>query len=178
MNSSHMTKDILTTKHWAIFLLFLVAFALLNLLGDYFGVSPGDKDKVLKLPVLMIFLIYPLLVGQRLRSILSAHVLFKAKSNVSLVLDFFLLAIPYFIIRFADSKNLLLNGVFAVIGSVGFVRISAYPARELRSIELRRNAGIWEYTWETLQILYWPMGIWWIQPRINKIINRKITITE
>ena len=50
--------------------------------------------------------------------------------------------------------------------------------RVVKSIELKRNAGIWEYTPETFQFLCWPLGIWWTQPRLNKIATRDVVINE
>ena len=79
-----------------------------------------------------------------------------------------------------QEKDLnILTVVIAVIGVVGFTRLGAFPAREIRSIELKRNAGIWEYASETFQMIYWPLAVLWMQPRVNKIANKKaITISE
>lgn len=43
--------------------------------------------------------------------------------------------------------------------------LASLPAKALRSIELKRNAGIWQ----TFQFILWPLGIFWLQPRINDV---------
>jgi hypothetical protein len=46
----------------------------------------------------------------------------------------------------------------------------------LKSIELRRNAGVWEYAADTFNFMLWPIGVFWIQSRINEIPEREIVI--
>jgi hypothetical protein len=53
------------------------------------------------------------------------------------------------------------------------------PSQALKSFELKREAGFWEYVAVTFQIFAWPLCIWWIQPRINnafkKLQNKSIS---
>jgi hypothetical protein len=58
------------------------------------------------------------------------------------------------------------------------MKIFSFPARPLKSIELKRNAGIWEYTPEAFQFLFWPLGLWWTQPTINRIVTKELIIEE
>lgn len=47
-----------------------------------------------------------------------------------------------------------------------------YDARTIRSIELNRDPEASEYLVEMMLLWIWPVGIWILQPRINKIYNR------
>lgn len=59
-----------------------------------------------------------------------------------------------------------------------FYKVSS---KALRSVELKRDAGFWEYIASTFQIFAWPLCIWWIQPRINDAyenFRRKSIVTN
>jgi hypothetical protein len=47
----------------------------------------------------------------------------------------------------------------------------SYPARTLKSLETKKEIDINDYFGDIFRLLFWPIGIWTIQPRINKIAN-------
>lgn len=63
---------------------------------------------------------------------------------------------------------------FAILLSsiVSTVMVSAFPAKALKLIELNGDVDINDYFNDFLSILFWPIGIWFIQPRINRIIDK------
>jgi hypothetical protein len=44
-------------------------------------------------------------------------------------------------------------------------------SRALKSFELRRQAVVREYFWDFVSLLVFPIGIWFLQPRINRLPN-------
>ena len=54
-------------------------------------------------------------------------------------------------------------------------KLVQFPSQTIKSIELKREAGLWEYIADSFQMLFWFIGIWWLQPRINKINQRNLS---
>lgn len=59
-----------------------------------------------------------------------------------------------------------------------------FTAKTLRSVEMQQEAHFSDYIGEFFLIYFFPVGIWFIQPRINAIVNgemqlpRKVTVAE
>lgn len=66
------------------------------------------------------------------------------------------------------------RAIIATIALFILFKFIQFPSRRINSIELKREAGLWEYVADSFQILCWPLCIWWIQPRINRIIDKKM----
>ncbi|WP_125424241.1 hypothetical protein [Hymenobacter rigui] len=50
-----------------------------------------------------------------------------------------------------------------------------YVARALRSVELQRQAQFSECVGEFFLLWFYPVGIWFIQPRINQLADRTVS---
>ena len=66
-----------------------------------------------------------------------------------------------------DLLVLLFIGVPIYLGLM--IYIVLYAARTLKTIELGRLAKIDEYAGEAFLIWMVPVGVWFIQPRLNKL---------
>src|SRR5687768_11905772 len=74
---------------------------------------------------------------------------------------------------------IVLDGKFSSNGFFGFVWIvyliyavvqfMFFPSRALKSVEQRAEVGFDQYFEYFLLMLFWPAGIWWIQPKLNRI---------
>lgn len=172
--------DILKVKGWIIFLTFLFIFGPLSILLNYLASQFNDSvSTILGLAFfLILYFLYPFLVGLRLRSILSSQAHYNTKTNASIILDWLIVLVTISLTNVLNLQEQLLTVLVSTMGVVGIARLGAFPAHQIRSIELKRNAGIWEYFSETLQMIYWPLGVLWMQPRINKIANRAVKIEE
>jgi len=60
--------------------------------------------------------------------------------------------------------------LFIYIGTLLMI-INVYPARTLKGLEARREIDINDYFGDIFLFLFWPIGAWVIQPRINKLIS-------
>lgn len=75
--------------------------------------------------------------------------------------------------------TMFFGGAFESNGLLGFIWVAYlmyamfqfffYPGKALKSIELNQEAGIGEYFGYFILMIFWPIGIWWIQPKLNKI---------
>jgi hypothetical protein len=173
---------ILTLKHWQI---------LLILLTYEFGVVGLLILTNIELPRIIEALIfgyipvttYPLLLGIGLNRYIPTSDL-KRERNFK---AFKLFGCIWTLIYFGTEvlKPILFSGdnVTGVQSlSIGFATITLFvlfkfiqfPSRTIKSIELKREAGLWEYIADSFTILCWPLGIFWIQPRINKINSKNL----
>lgn len=177
---------IATRKHWEIFLGFILVTLLTNVILDavlgYFGYSPFDKlsratNFLLTFPL---YLSYPFLVGQDLNTRLNRQSKFKPTSTSSLIIPLSTLIVIYFIGLFYLDQNspIWIIVLLMAINLFLMMKIFSFPARPLKSMELKRNAGLWEYTPEAFQFLCWPLGVWWTQPTINRLVTKEIIIEE
>jgi hypothetical protein len=182
---------IATRKHWQIFIGFLTSLLLINVILDtvlrYFGYSPFDTlSRATNFMVTFpLYLSYPYFVGQDLNGLLKQQVKFIPTSNRSLFLLVAILMIPnfiaYFYLNSIRDKSELPTWLEAILMAINFsllFRICSFGARPMKSIQLKRTAGFWEYGEESFQFLAWPIGIWWTQPKINKLVTKEIIITE
>ena len=46
-----------------------------------------------------------------------------------------------------------------------------FPGKTLKTLELGKEATFGQYFSYFLLMIFWPIGIWFIQPKLNKIIK-------
>ncbi|TVT37956.1 hypothetical protein FNT36_22650 [Hymenobacter setariae] len=161
-----MDNLLLKAKHWQVFI-FLVAI--------YF-ISTYCKDNSLaSVAVFSILLVgyigWYALLGNSLYMYLPKKI--ECNSTWFLV-DAFLLIAFYGTIMILFDGNLQVNGVVAIPFFYLFFAIAHlfwFPAVLLISIESGSRPVFSQYAGTMLQLFFWPIGIWFIQPRINKIYN-------
>jgi hypothetical protein len=49
-----------------------------------------------------------------------------------------------------------------------------YPAKTLKRLETKEETDINDYFGDIFGLMFWPIGIWTIQPRINKFADDKV----
>jgi hypothetical protein len=64
--------------------------------------------------------------------------------------------------------------VLAVYALISLAIIYVYPAKMLKQLETNRDIDINDYFGDIIRLLFFPIGIWAIQPRINKLIDFKV----
>lgn len=128
---------------------------------------------------MLLYLVYPVLTSKRLSDLLSGEPLFERTDSGKLIAAAIatitlISCMPLIAIHSPEALHTGISLILLVMLSF----ICAVPGKQLKSIELKRNAGIWEYVPETFQFLIWPLGVLWLQPRINRTLERKIIIKE
>jgi hypothetical protein len=68
-------------------------------------------------------------------------------------------------------KQLLPAVLLCVISSVGLCYAFCFTAKALKTAERGQTVTFGEYVPELLGILIYPVGIWFIQPRVNKLVE-------
>lgn len=176
---------ILTLRHWQILLLLLAyEFSLVGLLI----LTEIELPRIVEVLVFGYIPItaYPLLLGLGLHrhipiSDLKREKDFKTFIIFSCIWTVTFFATEIFKLTLLPQDNVtdfqLLSVAIATITLFVLFKFIQFPSWIIKSIELKREAGFWEYVGDSVQILCWPLGIWWIQPRINKISDKKIVVT-
>jgi len=92
----------------------------------------------------------------------------------------YLIAMIPFAINFHDMMlqsyeriNTLIIIVGGIIGLVSIINIGIISAKSIREKENKENLTFGNYALEFFLILYMIIGVWILQPRLNKIMNEK-----
>ena len=159
-------ETILKLKNWQVFpILFLGYLLTVISIEDYPGVS--ITFKALGFTIIFGWI---LVLGKAISKISKGDdSLFTI--NAVIVISFFIL---FSVI--AQGKEFNVEGILAIplmYLLFAIAHIFVYPVKELKSIELNRDAKFKDYWRLFLLMIFWIIGIWFIQPRLNKVIKNK-----
>jgi len=160
---------LLKAKHWQIFILLITGITICNL--------KIATDPVLTLILsifgLVIYFIWLMAIGNKLHEYLPK----KVKLNYDLYLiNSFVLILGYAVIMIiTDGKGATFTGLAALPTFYifyAFLNFLAFPAKLINSIEIGKPAKFGEYVGDFFLIVFLPIGIWFLQPRVNKIVTQ------
>ncbi|HAD80168.1 hypothetical protein ACTS9T_08795 [Empedobacter falsenii] len=180
----------LTLKHWQVFALLIgVPFILQIVTFSLIIVTKDPKTLTYTFPIttiiyLVLFLSWFYSLGTNLNKKLSKTV----KMNLSKFKIFLIIPIVYIFILSIYQAGIFTKSsineqpnpiVFAFIipthlFSMFCIFYSLYfIAKELKSVELQKPVTFSDFAGEFFLLWFFPIGIWIIQPRINKIFESK-----
>ena len=168
-------KAVLKAKHWQIFLILM----LLSFIGN---ISIGDSSilqTIFDTLFLIVIVSFPLVIGNELYEYVPENL--KLNYNFFLINGVVVLLIVGAALVFGDGQHYEFSGLAALpfyYVIFAYLYVYAFPVKELKSIELGREAKLGEYAGDMVLMLIWPIGIWFIQPRINKVVNERDTVAE
>lgn len=182
-------KFFLQLRNWQLFLLLVVIPFVLNIAGTVMVFA--TKDPLLMLNLFPVYMIYIVLVffgwlysvGSHLHRRLPATVsvsirpfrilMLTAAAYITLI-AFFAYKIPQsrqpFVMKPVLIPVLLLSHVFAMFC---IFYCLYFVARALKTVELQRKVTLGDYIGEFFLLWFFPAGVWIIQPRINKLFQKK-----
>ncbi len=179
---SRIADVFLSAKHWQIFTLFIAANVFAAIVGIHIQLTHPELEHITRyppivllaqaawLPLLICWLGWLWTVGLFLNSDLEPELRLRTR--------FFRFALVYPVLfpfvapplMFGDSSAAqavliatLLLWILCVFYAINFV------AKTLKISELRRPMIMHEYGKEFLLVFFIPLGIWLIQPRINRL---------
>ena len=170
-------KQIVKLKHWQVFVIISISYFISFILQeDNFkigNITSLDLAAIATIITLIMFFSWTLTIGIYLNSIptkpyhIKNYILFIAVcicilgySNLNLQRLIFKNEIFPFWISFITTP-LTLWGIYYSFYNV---------AKLLKSIELNREAKFSECILDAITLFAFPVGVWFIQPRINKIL--------
>lgn len=151
-----LDKVLFHSKHWQVFLMFVIGFVLLEFSG------PGAN-----MFAATMYLLWLPLIGVRLMKFLppyyKVHYRMFQASWVVMVMAF---VYSYFISTRSESAAFRL--IFIVVGYTCFFTMLAFIARGIKSLQTNDRATVNSYFGDIfLLLLFFPLGVWLIQPRLN-----------
>jgi len=189
-----MRNLLLNAKHWHLFILsFAIPFLLqiimiVRMMTKAFAnqdMLPSSlfSDSIVLLIIVMIFYaIHPLWIW-----IVATGLQDKVPENIKLKVNkfkiFFIIPIAYFVLYLTLFLPSLLNFqvepiIFLIIMPLHLFAMFCmlysiyFTAKTLKTAELQRIAHSSDYIGEFFLIWIFPIGVWFIQPRINKIVQQ------
>lgn len=160
---------ILKLKHWQVFILIMIAGICTNSTVE----NNPDLDRILFFIGSLFFLLWPLILGHEL----YLHVPKKISLRYTLFIvnGFIWVAADVILIFVFDGSFESNNGLVVLAGfylMYALFQYMSFPAKTLKTIENDKIARFGDYLADFLLFVFSPIGIWFLQPRINKIAER------
>jgi hypothetical protein len=163
-------KGILTIKHWQLFALWFtymcVWMTILNAL-DLPTTDAFDQFVFVLVPLTA----YPFLLGRSLRTQFDVG----EHRSLNEVRQFHFYAIvwivsytAYYVVR----DNVAARSTIGIISILAYFQFAKHPAKMLGLVENKSEPRFWGYLGDIIQMFCWPLFIWSIQPRINRISDK------
>ncbi len=160
-------ERLLKAQSWQIFILLIAGIMISNITVH----NSPLTNSFIRIIGCVIFFLYPFALGCTLTDYLPGKV--KLRENFYLINTFIWVSAFSIISVLSDGKGMVFNGLAAIpmiYVFFAFLYFMSFPAKALKSIELNKEAIISEYIGDFFLILFLPVGIWFIQPRIRQII--------
>ena len=182
-------KNILKVKHWQIFMITFGLPIILEIILIPFLIIGNNPMVILKImPVMMIFFLGGLFVWFWAIAIdLQEKLPDDLKLKVNWFKTFLLIPIIYFVIFFiiigTIMSGAIQNGtgpnpaIFAMIVPFHLFAMFCifyclyFVSKIFKTVELQRKVTFSDFSGEFFLIWFFPVGIWIIQPKINKMVE-------
>ena len=158
-------KWILSLKHWQVFLLLSLATFLNNLTV----VNSRLWTVILSSTGGMMYFLFWLLVGHQLYQLLPDKI--QLNYNFFIINAFIWLSSYAAAFIIADEQGMSFTGILGFLFLYvffAFLHFLFFPVKVLKSIEMNREASVGECLGDFFLLIFFPIGIWFLQPRINK----------
>ena len=166
---------ILRLKHWQIFPILVIGLFLSNFKID----GNQTLTTILLVTGLTFYFSWTLLVGHGLYQLIPDK--FELNYNLFIVNSLVWLTAYITIMVLSDGLGMTFKGLAILPGLYvffAFIHFLMFPVRTLKSIEIGKKADIGDCVGDFFLIAFLPIGIWFLQPRINKATSRQRTISK
>lgn len=159
---------VLRLKHWQVFFALIVGLFISNFKID----GNQTLTTILLLTGMTIYFSWMLLVGHGLYQLLPDKI--EMNYNLFIINSFVWLTAYVVVMIISDGQGMTFTGLVALPGFYvfyAFLHVIMFPVRTLKSIEKGRRADIGECMGDFFLAVFLPIGIWFLQPRINKVTD-------
>jgi hypothetical protein len=170
-------KKLLTFRHWQLFLL-------IGICGAW--TSPGPLVEIVKSVAVVTFTLWIYAIGfygqERIAALgLKPMNLKLFKANTVIVGSFFLIMLAFFAIHGdvdpVRSNTFELKDIICIPFELYFVFAMGQPVffacKTITKIEYKREVSFFDCVNNFLLMFFFFIGIWFLQPKVNKLIARK-----
>lgn len=171
---------ILSAKHWQVFLITYGVQFVAPLLA---GSSQSLQPFLSKIELVLVFILIASLFWWlwNVANTLQQFIEPSMRVSTQLLKVAFILPIIYLVIAtvyFAKIGIMPLNepGIMIphVISILCFLYVIGFSAKIIKTAEVNQHVSLSDYFGEIFLIFFFPIGIWLLQPRINKIVKSGI----
>ena len=158
----------LEAKHWQVFIILIIGLITANFEIE----NQLTLSLTLFLFGVILYMIYPFLIGYFLQKYVPTNT--KLNYNFFIINSFIWIVTYMIIMILSDGQGMSFTGLKALAMFYvffAFIHFLSFPAKTIKTIELGREAVLGEYIGDFFLVLFLPIGIWFIQPRLNKIIE-------
>lgn len=160
---------ILRLKHWQVFLILLIS----AIASNFTWTNHEAFTLGANLFGLLVYFFWLLAVGLELTEYLPSKVelprTFFVINGVILLIS---MVIVMTVFDGQYSDNSLVGFLWIIYLMFAMFQFLFYPAKALKSVEQENEATFAQYFGYFLLMIFWPVGIWSIQPKLNKINSR------
>ena len=159
-------KSILTLKHWQFFLIIIVGCILYNFTIE----DDPTSTMIIRILGAIIYSLWPILTGSELNQLLPKRV--EVNFNFFLINIFICLLTFISILILSSGEGMTFSGIYAIPMFYLFFAILyclAFPVKLLNCIEAGKEVSLGQYIGDFFLVLFLPIGIWFLQPRIIRL---------
>jgi hypothetical protein len=178
----------LRLKHWQLFILVIGFSFITNFVFSFISFSIGYSTFLFSVLVIVTsisvisVLMWYYTLGINLYKKLPTTIKLNLKIFKILLLTTTLYSIFFFYFLFDTKKNMMLGlsmnvdmmwylMPFHLIAMICILYCLYFIANALKAIELKKSVSFNDSAGDFFLLLFYPIGIWVIQPRINKLFN-------
>ena len=178
-----MTNKFLKAKHWQVFMIAFGIPSIIQMIVMFKNPMAAMNVSIKILPILMLFYVggyfgwlWSVAIG------LQRNIPEELKLNVNRFKLFLFIPTVYliFIVFWMTTTNLAKPDIEQIkiilplhLFSIFCILYCFYfAAKTFKTAELQRKITYIDYTGEFWMIWFFPIGIWMIQPKINKLVER------
>jgi nitrate reductase gamma subunit len=164
-------RKFLTLKHWHLFLLIFICGA---------WISPSPLREIINTIAVVTFTLWIYAIGvygqERIVELgLNPMNVKLFKINLLVVGVFFLIRFFLFNSEPTTSETIELKDITLILGGLysffAVLQIIIFACKTIAKIELRKEVSFGDYFTNFLLIFFFPIGIWILQPKVNKFFT-------
>lgn len=168
-------ERILKAKHYQLFMIPIVGLFISN----FTITGEPTFSALLSIIGFWILMAYPFLIGYSLQSYIPKNV--SLNNNLFQINVLIIIAVYSVIMILSDGEGMSFSGLEAIpffYVFYAFLHSLSFPAQTVKTIELGRKAKLGDYLGDFFLIVFLPIGIWFLQPRINRIVANHEIIND
>jgi len=165
----NMDSLILKLKSWQLFPILLIGSILLNTQIE----GNVHLTVALKIVGMVIYFGWMLWLGSELHSLARTD---SPGNGFFLFNGYLIIGIFSIGMVMSEGNDFQVEGIAALPFFYLFyavIYVLRIPAKRIRSIELGRKVSFGDYWGLFFMFIFWPIGVWFIQARVNKLLSEK-----
>lgn len=165
-----MMRFMITIKHWLLFLLMVGPALVTSIIATPYELS--QSEILANIIGLTVYFLWIWSINKHVSNAFQAGKDAIFKTCFAFVFIYFLSYNLYLLIQGFPGEGY--HWLFDVLVLSLTVYCLVVTSRRLKSHELGRSAILAEYIWYFVLLLVFPIGIWILQPKVNRLVTRSV----